>query len=199
MVATDGNRLMLRRLSVALPPEVRAIVPLRGCEELPALLRGAAAAAVQIRLARSWIEFACGDWTYRSKLIDGEYPSYRRVLPQRVPHPTVVNRVLLAESVARVRQVARNLNHNALVLAADGGELTIAAGDEGGAGEDGAPVLHGAGFGRVGLRNTYLAEALAALPGVDEIELHVRSPDAPVWICPAGEQCDGILVMPMRV
>jgi len=91
-VPSDGYRLARRRLSVLLPPDIRAIIPRAACTALQPLLRGLSG-TVRVCLAPSWIAFASAGWTYRSKLVDGEYPAYARALPERVPDPSTAKPV----------------------------------------------------------------------------------------------------------
>ena len=200
-VATDGHRLMRRRLSVEVPSDARLIVPTPTCTALQPLLRGLAD-TVRVTLSPTWIAFACENWTYRSKLIDGTYPDYTRTLPARLPDPVVVSRTALADAVARLRLIPVNQKSNAIVLSACDGELVIATAyapdNDIGEGEDAIPASGAAGVW-FGVNARYLAEALAALPGAEQIELHIAAPPDPVWLCAVGEEHDGIVLMPQRV
>lgn len=86
-VATDGHRLALHAMQTIDPVDFGAdvvpIVPRDTVETLRALFRKLTVpeAAVKIELSRKYVRFTCGMWTLESKLIDGSFPDYTRLLP----------------------------------------------------------------------------------------------------------------------
>jgi DNA polymerase-3 subunit beta len=198
--ATDSYRLALRRLPITLPPDMNIIVPRETVTRLLALLRGFAD-AVRMRLSPRATAFACGAWTLHSRLINGTYPQYQRVLPWHRPEPVVVERAALADAVERVRLVAGEARTTAVKLLPADGLLGVSAAAEGGLGDgEETIVARSATAGAaVGVNGRFLKELLGALPDATEVELHIGSPVDPIWICGAGETHDGIVLMPMRV
>jgi DNA polymerase-3 subunit beta len=194
-VATDGHRLALRRIA-GLPPDTNIIVPAPTCLRLQSMLRGFTE-TVRLRLSPRAVEFECGSWTLKGRLLDGTYPDYWRVLPSRVPAPLIVNRVALAQAVERVSLVAQG-THVAVRLTAKNGELTVTAAADGGFGDgEDAVAAEGEDVGPIAINGRYLDEALDALEPAETVEFHVTSPSAPLWIC-ATPHDDGIVIVPLR-
>ncbi|WP_407275857.1 DNA polymerase III subunit beta [Halothiobacillus sp. DCM-1] len=92
-VATDGHRLACARLhgvSAAQPRQV--IVPRKMVMEMQKTLLRDSAEPVQLTLRDQQIELVCGDHQLISKLIDGRYPDYQRVIPKNNPMRALLNK-----------------------------------------------------------------------------------------------------------
>ena len=199
-VATDGNRLTLHRLPLTLTPDTSIIVPRETVTRLLPMLRGFTD-TVQIGLSSRLVEFTCGPWTLRSKLIDGTFPAYARVLPPRLSDPVLVDCAALATAVKRVQLIAGDTRSSTPVkLAVADGWLRVTATSEKGLGDaEDAISAQGGAADPIGLNGRYVEEALEGLAEAATVELHITSGAAPIWICAAGELHDGVVVMPMRI
>lgn len=102
LVATDGRRLAMVDADLEFPAshETDVIVPTKAVQELQRLL--GEAGEVIVRLTESQISFAAGDTLLCSKLIEGNYPNYRQVIPGDCNERVVIGREALLETVRRV-------------------------------------------------------------------------------------------------
>jgi DNA polymerase-3 subunit beta len=102
LVATDGRRLAMVDADLEFPAshETDVIIPSKAVQELQRLL--GEAGEVIVKLSDSQISFAVGDSLLCSKLIEGNYPNYRQVIPGESNERVVISREALLETVRRV-------------------------------------------------------------------------------------------------
>jgi DNA polymerase III subunit beta len=108
LVATDSYRLAVRELVVKEgPSEGSAIVPGRALGEFGRHLAGIGEGEAEIRLGESQVEFLVGRTRLVSRLIEGEFPNYRQLLPEGYKNRLSVSRDAFLEAVERVGLVAQ--------------------------------------------------------------------------------------------
>lgn len=102
-VATDGHRLALydQPLPMAVSETLQVILPRKGVGELLRLLDDSSL-AVEVRLGTNHICFNTGDLSLTSKLIDGRFPDYQRVLPKQSSKEVLVEREVFKGALQRV-------------------------------------------------------------------------------------------------
>ena len=102
LVATDGRRLAMVDADLEFPAshETDVIVPTKAVQELQRLL--GEVGEVLVKLSDSQISFTVGDSLLCSKLIEGNYPNYRQVIPGDTNERVVISREALLETVRRV-------------------------------------------------------------------------------------------------
>ena len=93
-VATDGHRLALAEVEMAAPAQrnEQLIVPRKGVMELQRLLEGEG--DVELTLGANHIQAQIGDIRFTSKLIDGKFPDYQRVVPAEPQNIVMADRDL---------------------------------------------------------------------------------------------------------
>jgi DNA polymerase-3 subunit beta len=201
LVTSDGNRMAIHRFAAARPAFEGVILPLPALRLLPSLLKGFAD-AVTVTVTPNLVTVTGGSWTLASKLVDGTYPDWRRIVPVRSNTPLVIETAALSTAVDRIAAVCRapaaKMSAARLRLAA--GALSVSAVTDTADAEVESilDVAAGPDAAEVGLSVRYLAEALAVLEG-ERVELHVPAGWGPVWVCIAGEAENGIVIMPMRL
>ena len=102
LVATDGRRLALVDLEVEFPrsQEVDIIVPTKAVTELGRLLGDEG--DVRLSVEENQVSFQIGDTLLASKLIEGNYPNYRQVIPAEAKERVTLERELFLNAVHRV-------------------------------------------------------------------------------------------------
>jgi DNA polymerase-3 subunit beta len=102
MVATDGRRLALVEHELEFPKssEADVILPGKAVQELQRILR--AEDSLQITLSENQIAFDLGNIYLVSKLIEGNYPNYKQVVPAEAKERIVIDRETLLNAVRRV-------------------------------------------------------------------------------------------------
>jgi DNA polymerase III subunit beta len=202
LVATDSYRLALRDLpdTTVLAAGQRVLVPSRALAEVARLVAGAS--QIRVRLGQREAQFEVGDGGPGSarlitRLLDGEFPNYRQLIPQRYPNRLVVGRNELAESLKRVKLLTRDGAPVRLTLSPNGVDLHAVAHDVGQASESVDATYDGAEI-TVAFNPDYLLEGIDAIPG-DELSLETLDPMKPAVVRPASGEDFLYLLMPVRV
>ena len=130
LVATDSYRLAVRELVATADGEAKAIVPERALTEA-----GRAAvdqkSGVEAFVNASQIAFRVGSLTLTSRLIEGEFPNYRQLLPENVESRLTISRQQLLDAVRRVGLLARDTTPVRLEFNALGVKLSSSSPDLG--------------------------------------------------------------------
>lgn len=102
-VATDGHRLALCEVAKdgAAAGRIEAIIPRRTIHELSRLLPDGADEAVRVQMAASQVKFSFGGIELISKLVEGKFPDYTKVIPANNTRRFAVGRELLASALQR--------------------------------------------------------------------------------------------------
>jgi DNA polymerase-3 subunit beta len=199
MVATDSYRLAVKRteLSEPVPERVEANVPARALRELARLIEAAPEAAVRLWLLRNQALFGAGEATLSSRLIDGQFPNYRQLLPDSFEHEVKLPRAEFLEVTRRVSQLAQR--NAALQLAFSDGELVVSAEtpDLGDA-REGLPAPFKGEPLEIGFNPEYVRDGLESMDG-DEVVVKLISPLRPGLLEPADSDDFSYLVMPIRL
>ncbi|GBD42196.1 DNA polymerase III subunit beta [bacterium HR39] len=203
LVATDAHRLAEVALTSA---EVRGTVPEGGLiiprAAVPIVLRIASAAArddaaVELRFGGGLVAVRHGGLSLVSRLVDGQFPAYERVMPKGERPGLRVGREALedaAELVGGWMQAVRSW----LVLEAGEGRLTVRGTDDATAVSRTLPA-EGDWRGKVGFNARYVADAMDALEG-ESVVLRVGGPSEPVGIeAPDHPLPVRFVLMPVRI
>ena len=201
--ATDGHRLA--RFTLARPdgaqgmPDV--IVPRKAVAELRKLLEEAMDGAVQVDLSASKVRFTLsgeGGVVLTSKLIDGTFPDYSRVIPTGNDKLLKVDPKLFFQGVDRVATIATEKTRAVKMgLDKDRVTLSVTSPDNGNAAEELAAAYGSDGF-EIGFNANYLKDILGQFD-TDEIELHLADAGAPTLIRESDDSPALYVLMPMRV
>jgi DNA polymerase-3 subunit beta len=198
MVATDSYRLSVKetRLEAALEAGFEANVPARALEELGRLVRDDVE-EIRIGVRANQVVFEVGGVTLSSRLIDGQFPNYRQLLPEAYEHELTVSREELLEVVRRISLMAQK--NAPLRLSFSDGEVRISAQtpDVGEASEPMPVPFAGESF-EIGFNPDFLTVGLESA-GAEQVVVKLISPLRPGLI----EAADGsgflYLIMPIRL
>jgi DNA polymerase-3 subunit beta len=201
--ATDGHRLA--RFTLPRPegaegmPDV--IVPRKAVAELRKLLEEAMDGNVQIDLSASKIRFTLGGEggvVLTSKLIDGTFPDYSRVIPTGNDKLLRLDPKSFHEGVDRVATIATEKTRAVKMgLDKDKVTLTVTSPDNGTATEE-VPAEYGADGFEIGFNAAYLKDILGQIDS-DNVEIHLADAGAPTLIRKDENSPALYVLMPMRV
>lgn len=199
-VATDGHRLAIAEMPAPGVETARqVIVPRKAISELLRLL-GSGDEEVTIEVGSNAIRIALPEVRLTSKLIDGKFPDYRRVVPteESSDKQVVVDKALMRQALARA-SILSNDKYRAVRLSLEPGQLRVIANNpEQEEAEDEVEVDYGGEKLEIGFNVTYLIDALTALPG-EEAVMHLGDASSSCLITPKGEGDCQYVVMPMRL
>jgi DNA polymerase-3 subunit beta len=199
MVATDSYRLSVKETALAAPLQgsLEANVPARALQELARIAQGAPAESVSVSVGQNQVVFELGDIVLSSRLIDGQFPNYRQLLPESVEHEL---RMASAELTDVVRRISLLAQKNApLRLSFSEGTLTVSAQtpDVGEASEAIPVPFHGEAF-EIGFNPDFLRDGLESIES-DELVLKLISPLRPGLIESPDSGDFVYLIMPIRL
>jgi len=198
-VATDGHRLV--RLALPRPAGAEGmqgvILPRKLVAELGRLASVEGAAMFEVGVSSTKVRFARDDNVLISKVIDGTFPDYGRVIPQGNANRVAVSGAELAAAVDRVAAVSSSRTR-AVKLAVEDGRIGVSQRDpDGGAGDDEVDaVLEGRPV-EIGFNGKYLAEALTVL-SAERMELALADSGSPAILTRVADPALLIVLTPMR-
>jgi DNA polymerase-3 subunit beta len=198
-VATDGHRLA--QVEIALPKGASGIpgviVPRKTVAEIQKLVEDGGE-EVEIELSPAKIRFSFGRVTLTSKLIDGTFPDYGRVIPAGNDKTIVVEKADFAAAVDRVSTVSSERGR-AVKLSLAPGKLTLSVTnpDSGSATEE-LEVEYSSDPLDIGFNSRYLLDITSQIEG-EKAELKLADPGSPTLL--RDQDTGGALyvLMPMRV
>jgi DNA polymerase-3 subunit beta len=198
-VATDGHRLA--RIEVAVPAGADGmpgvIVPRKAIHELKKLIEGSDG-DVEISLSETKIRFVCGNAVLVSKLIDGNFPDYERVIPSNNDKLMEVDCKLFTQSVDRVSVISSEKSR-AIKFKLENGKLTLSASSpEHGTASEEIDVTYSAGLIEVGFNSRYLLEMMGRIEG-DTAQFLFNDGSAPAIVRDTADVGALYVIMPMRV
>ncbi len=196
LVATDSYRLAVRELVATAGGEVRAIVPERAMSEAGRAAQAIEKGDMELFIDEAQASFLIGGLTLTSRVIEGEFPNYRQLLPEAYESRLTVSRQQLIDAVRRVGLLARDTSPVRLEFNALGVKLSSSSPDLGQAVEAVEARYEGEEI-TAAFNPQYLADGLAAATG-DTIRLEVRDGLKPGLV--RGETDEfTYLVMPVRL
>lgn len=196
LVATDGRRLAMVENDLDFPAsqETDVIVPTKAVQELQRLL--GTEGEVLVRLSDNQISFAIGDHLLVSKLIEGNYPNYRQVIPGESSERVELPREATLETVRRVSLLSSDKSNSVkLVFTANQVEVTANSPDVGEARET-MEVSYGGKDMQIAFNPEFLK---APLQNLEEETVYLDLIDE---MSPGVVRIEGsflYVIMPMRV
>jgi DNA polymerase-3 subunit beta len=199
MVATDSYRLSVKETTLQEPlhGSLEANVPARALNELVRISQQTDADSLSVSVGQNQVVFELGDTILSSRLIDGQFPNYRQLLPESVDHEL---RLASAELTDVVRRISLLAQKNApLRLSFNEGTLTVSAQtpDVGEASEAIPVPFHGDPF-EIGFNPEFLRDGLESVES-DELVLKLISPLRPGLIESPDSGGFVYLIMPIRL
>jgi DNA polymerase III subunit beta len=197
--ATDGHRLA--RVTVARPdgaeemPDV--IVPRKAVQELYKLLEELEG-TVEISLSPTKIRFGLGTAILTSKLIDGTFPDYNRVIPTGNDKLLKLDPKSFSAGVDRVSTIASEKTR-AVKMSVDRDKITLSVtSPENGVATEEIPADYGSDGIEIGFNAKYLLDILGEIDG-DTVEVHLADAAAPTLLRENDKSNALYVLMPMRV
>ena len=197
--ATDGHRLA--RVTVARPdgadgmPDV--IVPRKAVQELYRLLEEVEG-TVEISLSPTKVRFGLGSAILTSKLIDGTFPDYNRVIPTANDKLLKLDPKSFSQGVDRVSTIASEKTR-AVKMSVDRDKVTLSVtSPENGVAVEELPADYGADGLEIGFNAKYLLDILGEIEG-DTVEVHLADAAAPTLLRENDKSNALYVLMPMRV
>lgn len=199
VVTTDGHRLALCRLATTTEStEARqVIIPRKGVQELLHILDGTED-LIELQIGSNHIHIKAANISLTSKLIDGRFPDYQRVIPQGGDKVVRANRQALRQALARV-SVVSNEKHRSVRVSLQSDSIKLhtqnieqeEAEEEISADYQGEPV-------EIGFNINYLQDAITAITE-EEIKIILTDANSSCLVESAENNNPRYVIMPMRL
>lgn len=198
-VATDGHRLALAEVEadIKVDEPLQVIIPRKGVVELARLMEGSDA-KILVKLGTNHIRVTLDGVTFTSKLIDGKFPDYQRVLPQGGDKVVTVEKEVMKQALVRTsilsnekyRGIRLNLKSGAMQVMANNPELEEAE-------EEFSVDFKGDSL-EIGFNVNYLVDALSAIDN-SQAKIQLSDPNSSCLIQPGSGENTKYVIMPMRL
>lgn len=197
MVATDGHRLALCTANEAVSTgDAAIIIPRKGVLELSRLLE--TDESIRLVIGSNHIRAANQQFTFTSKLVDGKFPEYERVLPKSADKTVIGQRLELRQAFTRTA-ILSNEKYRGVRLKLSADTLDITANNpEQEQAEEVVAVEYQGDELEVGFNVSYLLDVLSVLDG-EQIRLSLSDSASSALLEEADEGDSLYVVMPMRL
>ena len=198
LVATDGSRLALAQAELETDmPKQEVILPRKTVLELMRLL-GTGEDPIELQFAGNQAKFSFSGMEFVTKLVEGKYPDYNRVIPKNHKNMVILGRTPLLASLQRAailtsekfKGVRMNVEPGALRIASSNAEQEEA--------KEELEIDYGGDTIEIGFNVTYLMDALANM-SQDMIRLELQDTNSSVLITVPEQAGFKYVVMPMRI
>ncbi|MDR2186783.1 MAG: DNA polymerase III subunit beta [Azonexus sp.] len=197
-VATDGHRLAYASVGIdAELPRQELILPRKTVLELNRLLVDSDE-ALHITLAANQVRFAFGSVVLVSKLIDGKFPDYERVVPSALRNHMTVGRLILMQAMQRAAILTNEKFRGIRVVLGDNSLKLIAANAEQEEAQEEIEVSYGGEAIDVGFNVSYLLDVLGNLH-TDEVQWSFNDANSSALVTVPGDERFKYVIMPMRI
>ena len=198
-VATDGHRLALAEMPIPGGAEglPGIIIPRKTVAELRRLIDGVSN-DIELSVSEAKIRFKVGSAILTSKLIDGTFPDYDRVIPKGNDKELVIDNKVFASAVDRVATISAEKSRSVkLTLEKDALALAVNNPEHGNANEDLA-VDYSYDPLEIGFNAKYLLDVSSQIEGRD-VHIHLSDPASPALVKDAEDPGALFVLMPLRV
>lgn len=199
LVATDGHRLALseHRIDLSVDEEKHIIIPRKAVLELSRLLENNDTVA-KIILSQNHIRVETETLQFTSKLIDGKFPDYNRVIPVDGNKTLTINRESLKRAMNRIA-ILSNEKYRGIRLTLSPGNLSIQANNpDQEEAEEELSVDYDAEEIEIGFNVTYLIDVLNVLDSED-VHIKLKDSNSSCIISDSENSTNLYVVMPMRL
>jgi len=199
VVATDGHRMAMctRAVSVQVEDVVQAILPRKGVLELSRLLDDTTA-QVEVVLSSNHIRVTSADYTFTSKLVDGKFPEYERVLPRGGNKVVIGSRLELKQAFARTAILSNEKYRGVRLLLSDGALTIVANNPEQEEAEEQVSVDYTGDSLEVGFNVSYLQDVTNVISN-ENIKITLSDANSSALLEEPEDSDSLYVVMPMRL
>lgn len=202
--ATDGHRLSVVQTtdeSATDTPFMDVTVPAKALRELERMIQGYTSnEPVALRLDETQVLFDLGHQRLTTRLLEGQYPNYRQLLPKQFARQVTVDRRLLMASLERIAVLASQKN-DIIKITLNPGDQSIALSVEAqevGSGHEELPAQVSGDELDIAFNVRYLLDGLKAFD-TTEVQMQCNAATSPAVFVPLGETKITYLVMPVQI
>ncbi len=200
MVATNMHRLAINSITLEgeAGPQVQVVVPARALREVLRSLSAEPEPGVRIQLGESQARFDLGRVVITSRIIEGQFPNYERVIPSEAEHTVRVERQALLAALRRADIVARAEADKVALRIQPGALLIEAESPDVGRAREEVPIELEGEQTEIAFNAQYLIDMLEVV-SQERVQLDLSGPLSPGVLKPVGDSTFLYLVMPLQL
>ena len=200
-VATDGHRLAImdKEKKSGIESDGHVIIPRKGVIEISRLLAGRPKEQeIVLELGSNHLRLSVKEASLTTKLLEGAFPDYSKVIPEEGDTPILVNKETLKGGINRAAVLSSDRNP-LIRMAFSKGQVTLSGNNhEQEEAVEEIEVDYGGQEMEVGFNVTYLLDILGAMPDED-VRIDLKSPDSSCLVTGPDRPEIQYVVMPMRI
>ena len=196
-VATDGHRMALcdSACDVSVAETLTSILPRKGIIELSRLLDEL---DVRVAMGSNHIRVTGADYCFTSKLVDGAYPDYDRVLPKGGDKVVIGERSELKQAFGRAAILSNEKYRGVRIMLSEGVIRMVANNPEQEEAEEEVSVNYSGDDLEIGFNVSYLLDVLNVISG-DQVRITLSNSNSSALVEDADDGSAAYVVMPMRL
>ncbi|MDB9529802.1 DNA polymerase III subunit beta [Oscillatoria sp. CS-180] len=206
--ATDGHRLSVVKTSdesgtgkSGEDAKMDVTVPAKALRDLERMLQGyTSSEPISLKFDRTQVVFELGEQQLTTRLLEGQYPNYRQLIPKQFERQVTLDRKQLTDALERIAVLADQKN-NIVKLSLDPEQQSVAISVEAQEVGSGREVVAAQVTGEaleIAFNVRYLLDGLKAL-NTNEVQLQCNTATSPSVMIPLGELQMTYLVMPVQI
>ncbi|MDR1362000.1 MAG: DNA polymerase III subunit beta [Holosporaceae bacterium] len=196
--STDGHRLSVSHIETDIKEHLHGVIISKKTVGEVKKLLDMFTGEIALTFSANQVQFSIGDVIFISKLVEGTFPDYKRVIPDASVDFFLVNRAAFSEIVDRVavisddkvRSLKLELNKNTLYFYAVNSKVGNA--------RDEMEVVYSGPNWNAGFNAGYLLDVAQTLPG-EKLKIYVRDSLASILLTDESEPESIFVIMPMRI
>ncbi|MDX2256350.1 MAG: DNA polymerase III subunit beta [Pseudanabaenaceae cyanobacterium bins.39] len=208
--ATDGHRLSVLQTGFldaedavtadTVSTNLEVTIPARALRELERMLNQQTEGAIAVKFDNANMIFQSANQILISRLLDGSYPNYRQLIPNRFERQVTLERKLFLSALERIAVLADQKNNIVKIsIDATGQEISLSVeAPDVAAGRESLPAQISGEDVEIAFNVKYLLDGLKALPS-NEIQIQLNNPTSPAVLIPLGGLKMTYLLMPVQI
>jgi DNA polymerase-3 subunit beta len=198
-VATDGHRLALKEIEAdtGAEGEIQIIIPRKAVLEIARLLQGGEQ-KTKLQIGKNHVRLQIDHIQFTSKLIDGKFPDYQRVVPEISSTPLKANREAFKQSLTRASILSNEKYRGVRLSLSKGNIRALAHNPEQEEAEESLDVEYEGEDMEIGFNVNYLIDAINAIK-TENLIMTTKNPDSSCLLLPEDRRQCKYVVMPMRL
>ncbi len=198
-VATDGHRLALdeAKINTGVSEAIQIIIPRKGITELMRLLSDESA-DIDVQVSNNHIRIKKPSACFTSKLIDGRFPEYQRVIPELSVTAVIADREELRHSLTRASILSNEKYRGVRIMLSPDSLRALAHNPEQEEAEEEVEVEYSGEEIEIGFNVSYLLDTLSIIKS-EKVKLSVLDPNSSCLVLPEDNTQCQYVVMPMRL
>jgi DNA polymerase III subunit beta len=203
--SADETKQVLTGVHVSLKPEGLEFAATDGhrlavVQELIKMIDRQGSGSIDVRFDQGQVVFEWADQRITSRLLEGQYPNYRQLVPRQFSHQLTLDRRLFLSALERISVLADQKNNIVKVQMDSVSQqvtLSVDAQDVGSGRESVPAQITGEGL-EIAFNVRYLLDGLKAI-NTSDVQMQLNTPTSPVVLSPVGNLKMTYLVMPVQV